>query len=151
MEVGFHRKWILSRSFFSVGRIVCSENRRSTGPFTALPHATSSIQHREGGNDSREIHPAPINLVIGDEEKSPSITHEDLVKLGVEPRLVPSFISGILQVEQSPNHLPQLKPRSVPPFISSISRIEQSPNYPPQLTPVEAQTIIELLEKVTPP
>jgi len=151
MEVSLHRKWILNHSFFSVGRIVCSENRRLIGPFTVLPHATSSIQHRESGNNSREIHPAPIDLVIGDEENPHSITHEDLVKLGVEPRLVSSFISGILRVEQSPDHLPQLKPRSVPPFISSISRIEQSPDYPPQLTPVEAQTIIELLDKVTLP
>jgi len=126
MEVSLHRKWVLSPSFFLVGRIVCRGNRQRTQLFSAPPHTTPTLQHQKCGNDSRDIHPSPTASPIADEENLPSINHEDLVKLGIEPRLVPSFISSIL-------------------------RVERSDDYASQLTPVEEEIIIELLDKVTSP
>lgn len=123
MEVSFHRKWTLRSSFFSVGRIVCRENRQSTEPLTAPLHPTSGLQHWKGGNDSRDIHPAPIALPTTDEENLPPIAHEDLVKLGVESRSVPSLISTML-------------------------RAEHSPNGPPPLDPAEAENLVDILDKV---
>ena len=55
----------------------------------------------------------------------PPITAEDLVKLGVESRLIPFIVSTTLWAEQS-----------------------QSPNGSPPLSPAEAENIVETLDKV---
>ena len=60
-----------------------------------------------------------------EESYSPAlpITPEDLAKLGVDAQLIP-FI------------------------VSTTSQIERSPNGPPPLGPVEAENLVEILDKV---
>lgn len=53
----------------------------------------------------------------------PPITAEDLVRMGVEPRLIPLVVSA-------------------------TSRAEQSPNLSPPLTPAEAEHLVEILDQV---
>ena len=55
----------------------------------------------------------------------PPITAEDLVKLGVESRLIPFIVSTTLWAEQS-----------------------QSPNGSPPLSPAETENLVETLDKV---
>ena len=55
----------------------------------------------------------------------PPVTPEDLVKLGVDPQLIPFIISTTLQIQKSPDDSPPL-------------------------SPVEAEILIEALDKVRP-
>ena len=63
------------------------------------------------------------------DEKSPSeaIASEDLVRLGVDPRLIPFIISTTSQIERSRDGSP-----------------------PPPLGPAEVENLIETLDKVRP-
>jgi hypothetical protein len=57
----------------------------------------------------------------------PPIAPEDLEKLGIDPQLIPFAVDTTL-------------------------RAEQSPNGSPPLTPAEAESLVEILDKVrTPP
>ena len=53
----------------------------------------------------------------------PPIAREDLAKLGVDPEFIPLIVSATL-------------------------RIEQSPDGSSQLSPVEAENLVEILDKV---
>lgn len=71
----------------------------------------------ENQDSQGESYPPPSRAQPTDEEiplqDLPPICAEDLVKLGVESRLVPSIVSTTLRTGQSLNGSPSLSPESV--------------------------------------
>ena len=58
----------------------------------------------------------------------PPIATEDLVKLGVESRLIPFIVSTTLQVEQSLNGGPSLSPAEAENLVEILDKVRIHPS-----------------------
>jgi hypothetical protein len=60
----------------------------------------------------------------------PPIAEEDLVKLGVEPRLIPFIVSTSLWAEQSTNGPPPLSPAEAENLVETLDKVRPHPKTP---------------------
>lgn len=73
----------------------------------------------------KDLSPVPSSVKLGPSPDFLPIFPEDLAKLGIEAQFIPSIVSA-------------------------ASWVEHSPNGSPPLSPVEAENLIEILDKVRP-
>ena len=60
----------------------------------------------------------------------PPIAAEDLVKLGVESRLIPFIVSSTVWAEQSPNGSPPLSPAEAENLVETLDKVCPHPQFP---------------------